>query len=425
MSIKLLYGNRWLVQVQRCGMRKTMRGKGGKIEAKLAEKELLKELEDELAIGRAKELLGAENLSNINGSNAHAPERKPEMKPPTLREYYHGRWQEHIRVVQNEITRKRNVHPFNYLLHYIGHLTIDECLKPKTVNYFIEQMKADGPLSFRNRKDGKPRKLRVDELSNTTINKSLQNLKAMLNLAFAEAVIDKRPRIDLLPQDDATPVLPPTGEEFARLLEVCQHYREVAPLLREVVELAADTGLRRGELFSLRWASIEMDRRAIRVEMQRRGRMVNGVCWKPKHGKFREIPMSDRVVEILENLQQRTPNAPGDLVIPSRGGAPYCPMDTADRKGKGYFPDAVKDARLKGKVTFHGLRHYFAVRLLTRGAPITVVSELLGHSDINLTVKRYGRFSSDAEVKREAVQMLSHNSGQFCPMHRPDASIHR
>jgi site-specific recombinase XerD len=63
-------------------------------------------------------------------------------------------------------------------------------------------------------------------------------------------------------------------------------------------------------------------------------------------------------------------------------------------------------AGLKGKVTFHCLRHLFAVRLLTRGAPITVVSELVGHSDINLTVKRYGRFSSDAKVKWEAVKVL-------------------
>ena len=63
-------------------------------------------------------------------------------------------------------------------------------------------------------------------------------------------------------------------------------------------------------------------------------------------------------------------------------------------------------AGLKGRVTFHCLRHLFAVRLLTRGVPITVVSELLGHSDINLTVKRYGRFSSDAKVKWDAVKVL-------------------
>ena len=48
----------------------------------------------------------------------------------------------------------------------------------------------------------------------------------------------------------------------------------------------------------------------------------------------------------------------------------------------------------------------FAVRLLTRGVPITVVSELLGHSNIQITVKRYGRFASDAKVKWDAVRVL-------------------
>jgi hypothetical protein len=46
------------------------------------------------------------------------------------------------------------------------------------------------------------------------------------------------------------------------------------------------------------------------------------------------------------------------------------------------------------------------VSVLTRGVPIAVVSELLGHSDINLTVKRYGRFSSDAKVNWDAVKVL-------------------
>jgi site-specific recombinase XerD len=57
-------------------------------------------------------------------------------------------------------------------------------------------------------------------------------------------------------------------------------------------------------------------------------------------------------------------------------------------------------------MTSHRLRHLFAVRLLTRGVPIAVVSELLGHTDINLTVKLYGRFSSGAKVKWHAVKML-------------------
>jgi site-specific recombinase XerD len=84
-------------------------------------------------------------------------------------------------------------------------------------------------------------------------------------------------------------------------------------------------------------------------------------------------------------------------------------------QGKGFFEDAVELAGLKGKVTFHGMRHLFAVRLLTRGVPITVVSELLGHSEINLTVKRYGRFASDAKVKWEAVKVLDDVCGRASP----------
>ena len=46
------------------------------------------------------------------------------------------------------------------------------------------------------------------------------------------------------------------------------------------------------------------------------------------------------------------------------------------------------------------------MRLLTRGVPLTVVSKLLGHSHIQITVKHYGRFASDAKVKWEAVKVL-------------------
>ena len=81
-------------------------------------------------------------------------------------------------------------------------------------------------------------------------------------------------------------------------------------------------------------------------------------------------------------------------------------IDTEQSRGRGYFYPAIELAGLKGKVTFHSLRHKFAVDLLTRGVQITVVSELLGHSDIQLTVKRYGRFGTDAQIKFDAIKVL-------------------
>jgi len=42
------------------------------------------------------------------------------------------------------------------------------------------------------------------------------------------------------------------------------------------------------------------------------------------------------------------------------------------------------------------MRHFFAVACLSRGIPISTVSAWMGHSEIDLTVKRYGRFAAEA-----------------------------
>lgn len=211
----------------------------------------------------------------------------------------------------------------------------------------------------------------------------------------------------MMPEDDSEAVVAISEEDFARLLGACAEFREVAPLLREVTEFTAETGLRRGEVFTLTFRSVDLGRNCIRVEMQRRVRLVNGQPWKPKNSKWREIPLSTRARAIIDQRRADGPCGPDHFVFPNQGGAPYVRMDHAPEcAGKGFFPDAVEAAGLKGTMTFHGLRHLFAVRLLTRGVPITVVSDLLGHSDINLTVKRYGRFASEAKVKWEAMKVL-------------------
>lgn len=398
MSIKFINKTTFLVQVQRSGMRKTKRGTGTETDAKTLEAQLITELEHEIKLAEAAKLLGVER----GGKGAE------NRRVPTFREYFEERWVPHARVVQNPDTQRTSRVPFNYLLYYLGDMRLNELLRPHVVHTFVEKMKDNGPVTFCIRKDGKPRKPRCEHLSNATINKSLQCLKALLNLAHLEEVVDRPPRVNMLPHDDSTPVIPPPEEDFRHLVQICADFRVPAPLLPEVVEFTAETGLRRGEIFHLTWRSVDLPRSAIRVEMQGKGRLVNGQGWRPKHSKWREVPLSKRAHAILVELRAAAPNAtPEDLVFPSKGGCPYVRMDRApESAGKGWFEDAVEAAGLRGKLTFHGLRHLFAVRLLTRGVPITIVSELLGHSDINLTVKRYGRFASDAKVKWEAVKVL-------------------
>src|SRR5207302_9235323 len=161
MSIKMFDNDRWLVQVQSGGRRKTKRGTGGEAEAKRVDARLAAELEQEVKLDDAAELLGLERLS-------------PEVRrPPTLRHFFENRWVEHARVVQNKTTRMKSAFPFKYLIYYLGERRLDDLLEPAVINDFIEKLKKHGSISFIIRKDGLPRKGVGSELSNATINKCL------------------------------------------------------------------------------------------------------------------------------------------------------------------------------------------------------------------------------------------------------------
>src|SRR3989339_1833813 len=169
----------WLVQVQRQGIRKTKRGTGGEAEAKRNEAQLTAETEEELRKKEAAKTLGVKyNPQKTNGNGA--------LVSPTLRDYFESRWLDHANVVQNPQTRRTSRTPFRYLFHYLGDKTLDELIKPVEVNAFVEVMKETGPVAFTIRRDGNPWKRKCEEFSNATINKSLQCLQALLNLAYAE-----------------------------------------------------------------------------------------------------------------------------------------------------------------------------------------------------------------------------------------------
>jgi hypothetical protein len=215
MAIRFTSPNTFIVQVQRGVARRTKRGTGTEADAKLIEAALLTDMEKERKLDEAAQLLGVERPA-VSGDGAGSLGGKPAV--PTLREFFKDRWVPHANVVQNASTRRISRCPFNYLHYYLGDRRLDELLQPATINAFVEAMKTNGGVSFKKRKDGRPWGHRTKELTNTTINKSLQCLRALLYLAHTEGVISDPPRIDLLPEDDSKPVLPPTEAQFKKLL---------------------------------------------------------------------------------------------------------------------------------------------------------------------------------------------------------------
>lgn len=403
MAIQLFNNGSFFVQVQRNGKRRSRRGTGTLAMAQALERELVAEMEHEAKLEEAASVLG------VHVPRALLPRTARSSRVPTLREFVEDRWLSYARLVQSEATRRTQETPLAYLLHYLGDKPINLLVRRVEVHTYVEAVKTNGPLTFKLRLDGEPVRSRKTELRHATINKQLQCLKAVLNLAHAEEVIPDPPRFPLLPEDDSQVVIPPREDELERLIATAEDFRSVAPLMPELLRFLAETGLRRGEAFNLPWRSLDLVRGVVRVEMQTKGRLVSGKRWTPKHGKFREVPLSKKakaVIAQVRDLLDEEP-APEALVFDNRGGCPYERTEGAPRgAGKGWFREVVQSARLDSHVTMHSLRHYFAVALLTHGAPMAVVSDLLGHSEIQLTVKRYGRFSSDAKVKWDAVSLL-------------------
>jgi integrase len=126
---------------------------------------------------------------------------------------------------------------------------------------------------------------------------------------------------------------------------------------------------------------------------------MGGQTWKPKNKRWRSIPFTPRGREVLEALRTHFTNErPDDLVIPNKAGLPYIRLDVGPMKGGGAGVwDRLREVAGVEGVAMRDLRHYFAVANLTRGVPITMVSAWMGHSSIELTVKRYGRWAAEAK----------------------------
>jgi len=148
-----------------------------------------------------------------------------------------------------------------------------------------------------------------------------------------------------------------------------------------------NTGVRRGELFSLRWTDIarsEVDGSLMEVVTIESG--------KAKNRKTRRIPLN---TEARRELDRWGRKAEG-LVFPSDTGKQL----TDIRKS---FESMKKEAKLKN-FRWHDLRHHFASRMVMAGIPLNTVRELLGHSDIKMTL-RYAHLAPGH--MRDAVEAIS------------------
>ncbi len=177
---------------------------------------------------------------------------------------------------------------------------------------------------------------------------------------------------------------------------------ELAEPARTVTMLAAITGMRRGELFGLKWEDLDFDRRAIRIVRS----LVDQVEGKPKTETSRKpLPMSDDLAAALAGWREQTDYAkPSDWVFASPlsfGKLPYWP----DMMLRRHILPAVKRLGIEKRIGWHTFRRTAASLLMSSGSSVKTTQELMRHATADITLELYAQ--AVTADKREAQNALS------------------
>ena len=180
--------------------------------------------------------------------------------------------------------------------------------------------------------------------------------------------------------------------------------------------------MRQGELLALRWREVDLERRSIRVVASIQYISGRGlVLSQPKTNRSRRnVRLTDLAIEALERhrstqdaMRLRREGLWQDLgfVFATRDGRPLYATNLVKRA----LPRILRKAGLR-RVRFHDLRHTTATLLLGQGVHPKIVSEMLGHSNIGITLDLYSHATPTMQEKAAAAldELLGSDSNP-CP----------
>nr|WP_145402989.1 tyrosine-type recombinase/integrase [Paenibacillus xylanexedens] len=306
-----------------------------------------------------------------------------------------------------ELTTLENYdrHLHNHILPTFGHMRIDQ-IKPLHVVSFLDKLSEEG-----SRKDNKK-----GGLSGTSRRFTHRVLKDVLDRAVEWKILKtnpasevKRPKLDTEEKDFMT------EEELFEMFEILVS----APLKwRVLIELAATTGMRRGELLAIdinkhihfeKHEGNDIAYIQVRESLAYANKQAIFKDVKTKKSR-RTIPVADGIVPLLKKLIQEVKRNKWDykdqwkgeermLLFGQDNGLPM--FHTSPTQ---WFSRFLKKNGLK-KIPFHGLRHTTATYLMSKNVPMKQIQALLGHADIRTTGNMYTH--AIEKLNRDAVQTFN------------------
>ena len=176
-----------------------------------------------------------------------------------------------------------------------------------------------------------------------------------------------------------------SSEEERRLVSYLKEHPSLTSL---GILLSLFTGVRLGELCALRWSDFSLDESEFHVSKTMQ-RLPNPDRAAPKktvieigepksHSSVRTIPLPKKLTSYLRSAYKR------DAYILSGHRYSFIEPRTMENR----FKAVLRKCGIKGS-NFHALRHTFATRCIEVGFDVKTLSEILGHSSVNITLNRY------------------------------------
>lgn len=255
----------------------------------------------------------------------------------------------------------------------------------------------------------------IDEFSNLNVNRMIEKLLERLSpkmirdimsvlksiLSYSEEKYRREFHIEpfAIPKTRNNDLQVLTAREQIRLESFCIGEGSCRYL---GIILCLYTGMRIGELCALKWEDIDLKTRYIRINKTLQRIYIEKNKTKilidtPKSAKSsRKIPLNDKMIALLQEHKDKYSKNSYFLT----GTLKY----VEPRNYQHTFVCALKNSYIRRRYNFHILRHTFATNCIEVGMDPKSLSELLGHSTVNITLNRYVH-SSDT-IKKKYLQRL-------------------
>ena len=224
-------------------------------------------------------------------------------------------------------------------------------------------------------------------------------LRSALRFGVRELGVDKAVLDFQIPPSSAPHIEVFSEQELQKLALFCMNHPTA---LNVGILLALNTGLRLGEICALRWTDLDFANRTLKINRTVQRVNMGGktalTVGEPKTERSkRTVTVPTDMMKLLTALYARSARR-GYIFGPH----PDRPLEP--RTCQRHFKAVLKSCGLKER-NFHVTRHTFATRCIEKGGDVRTLSELLGHADIQTTLRLYVHPSE--EHKRRLVEQIS------------------